>query len=92
MVPSVPAGRLAYRGPVSATRLLVYHALKALARDGLILVVDTGSQRSRPERTRYELTEDGEQEFFTLLRESLWRVSGSPLPMRTGVSFTWLSR
>jgi DNA-binding PadR family transcriptional regulator len=49
----------------------IYNALRTLERDGFI----TGeSSEDKPAKRVYSLTEDGETEFFTLLRESLWRV------------------
>ncbi|MGH3999063.1 MAG: PadR family transcriptional regulator, partial [Pseudonocardiaceae bacterium] len=65
----------------------IYHALKTLTRDGFVRVVETGRRGSRPERTAYELTADGETEFITLLRESLWTVSSYPLPLYAGLAF-----
>lgn len=65
----------------------IYHALKTLTRDGFLHVVETSRCGSRPERTAYELTADGETEFVTLLRESLWTVSSYPLPLYAGLAF-----
>lgn len=65
----------------------IYHALKTLTRDGFLRVTETGRQGSRPERTAYELTADGETEFVTLLRQSLWTVSSYPLPLYAGLAF-----
>ncbi len=55
----------------------VYHALKALTRDGFLRIAETSRRGSRPERTTCELTTDGETEFLTLLRESLWMVAAT---------------
>jgi DNA-binding PadR family transcriptional regulator len=68
----------------------IYHALKSLERDAFLRVAEVGSEGGRPARTTYELTEDGETEFFTLLRESLWRTdssSSSLLAIRAGLPF-----
>ncbi|MGH3935258.1 MAG: PadR family transcriptional regulator [Pseudonocardiaceae bacterium] len=65
----------------------IYHALKTLTRDGFVRVVETGRRGSRPERTAYALTADGEAEFVTLLRESLWTVSSYALPLYAGLAF-----
>lgn len=65
----------------------IYHALKTLTRDGFLRVAETGRQGSRPERTAYELTADGETEFATLLRKSLWTVSSYSLPLHAGLAF-----
>lgn len=65
----------------------IYHALKTLSRDGFLRVAQTGRRGSRPERTAYELTPDGETEFVTLLRGALWTVSSYSLPLYAGLAF-----
>jgi DNA-binding PadR family transcriptional regulator len=65
----------------------IYHALKTLTRDGLMRVVETRRSGSRPERTSYELTANGEKEFITLLRESLCMVSCYALPLYASLAF-----
>ena len=67
----------------------IYNALRTLAREGFIAPVDPGEKP-----TRYTLTEDGEVEFLTLLREALWRVvPNDPARVYTAISFMWaLSR
>ena len=50
----------------------VYHALKAMTREGLLLVHDTTPSTSGgPPRMEYEVTEDGERAYFSLLRTAL---------------------
>jgi DNA-binding PadR family transcriptional regulator len=49
----------------------VYNALRTLERDGFL---SGESSEDKPARRAYSLTEDGETEFFALLREALWRV------------------
>ncbi|GAA2233521.1 PadR family transcriptional regulator [Streptomyces nogalater] len=50
----------------------VYHALKQMARQGLLHAHETApSTAGGPPRTEYEITDRGEEEFFRLLRESL---------------------
>jgi DNA-binding PadR family transcriptional regulator len=50
----------------------VYHALKAMTAEGLLLVHDTSpSEAGGPPRMEYEATDEGEQEYFALLREAL---------------------
>lgn len=49
----------------------IYHALKKLNRDGLLAEVGTDQGSAGPERTVYELTPDGETEFFALLARAL---------------------
>lgn len=65
----------------------VYNALRALAREGFLKEVGTETAMG-PARTSYRLTEDGEGEFFQLLREALWSVdAGDPGRLMTAVSF-----
>jgi DNA-binding PadR family transcriptional regulator len=50
----------------------VYHALKAMTRQGLMLVHETtASTVGGPPRMEYELTEEGERTYLDLLREAL---------------------
>ncbi|NSC23139.1 PadR family transcriptional regulator [Streptomyces albus subsp. chlorinus] len=50
----------------------IYHALKQLAKQGLLLAHDIApSTAGGPPRTEYEITEAGEAEFFRLLRHAL---------------------
>jgi DNA-binding PadR family transcriptional regulator len=67
----------------------IYNALRTLAREGFIAPVDPDEKP-----TRYALTEDGEVEFLTLLREALWQVvPNDPARLYTAISFMWaLSR
>lgn len=52
----------------------IYHALKQMAKEGLLLAHETGpSTAGGPPRTEYELTEAGETVYLDLLRESLRR-------------------
>jgi DNA-binding PadR family transcriptional regulator len=50
----------------------IYFALKKMTADGLLEDVETGRSGSRPEKTLYRLTSDGEAEFQSLLREFWW--------------------
>ncbi|NNH74666.1 PadR family transcriptional regulator [Nocardia uniformis] len=55
-----------------ATSGSVYHALKSLTKDGLLVVHDSmPSAAGGPPRMEYELTEEGEQAYFDLLRSAL---------------------
>jgi DNA-binding PadR family transcriptional regulator len=69
----------------------IYNALRTLERDGFIRAVHT---EGKPARTTYELTDDGETEFLSLLREALWHVvPNDPARIYTAISFLWaLSR
>lgn len=56
----------------SATSGSVYHALKAMTGQGLLLVHETTpSVAGGPPRMEYEVTDEGEQEYFKLLRGAL---------------------
>jgi DNA-binding PadR family transcriptional regulator len=56
----------------TATSGSVYHALKAMAGQGLLLVHETSpSVAGGPPRMEYEVTDAGEQEYFALLRTAL---------------------
>jgi DNA-binding PadR family transcriptional regulator len=47
----------------------LYHTVERLARAGLIEAVETGREGRRPERTVYEITESGRDQFHAELRE-----------------------
>lgn len=50
----------------------IYHALKAMTAQGLLLVHETTpSPAGGPPRMEYEITDDGEQAYLTLLRDAL---------------------
>jgi DNA-binding PadR family transcriptional regulator len=49
----------------------LYHAVERLAKDELIMPVKTDREGRRPERTVYEITEEGRQELATRLRRLL---------------------
>lgn len=56
----------------TATSGSVYHALKSMARQGLLVTHETiPSEAGGPPRIEYELTGEGEEEYFTLLRSAL---------------------
>ncbi len=67
----------------------IYNALRTLERDGFISAVEPDEKP-----IRYALTDDGETEFLTLLREALWQVvPNDPARLYTAISFIWaLSR
>jgi DNA-binding PadR family transcriptional regulator len=67
----------------------IYNALRSLERDGFITPVEAAEKP-----IRYTLTDDGETEFLTLLRETLWQVvPNDPSRLYTAVCFIWaLSR
>lgn len=52
----------------------IYHALRKLADEGRLRAVGTEQVGGRPARTRYEMTDKGEQEFQDLVREYWWEL------------------
>jgi DNA-binding PadR family transcriptional regulator len=50
----------------------IYHALKQMAKQGLLHAHETApSTAGGPPRTEYELTDEGDEEYFSLLRAAL---------------------
>ncbi|RBL80329.1 PadR family transcriptional regulator, partial [Streptomyces cavourensis] len=50
----------------------IYHALKQMAKQGLLLAHETApSTAGGPPRTEYEVTEEGLAEYRTLLRDAI---------------------
>ncbi|MGW1410048.1 PadR family transcriptional regulator [Streptomyces sp. NPDC002403] len=57
----------------------VYHALKQMAKQGLLVAHETApSTAGGPPRTEYEITEQGDEEYFTLLRAALTSYDQKP--------------
>ncbi|MFC5746481.1 PadR family transcriptional regulator [Actinomadura rugatobispora] len=52
----------------------IYHALKQLAKEGLLRAHEVAESDAGPPRTDYEITESGEAEFFRLLRAAVVEV------------------
>src|SRR4051794_41067722 len=66
----------------------IYHALKQMAKQGLMLAHDVApSTAGGPPRTEYELTDAGEEEYFRLLREALVRHDQKIDELTAGVGF-----
>lgn len=65
----------------------IYNALKTLTTEGFLEVVATDQVGGRPERTTYQLTAAGDQEFRSLLREEWWTVRPPIDPLMAAVSF-----
>jgi DNA-binding PadR family transcriptional regulator len=65
----------------------IYNALKTLVQDGALEVRGTGRQGARPERTVYQLTPGGEQEFQRLVRQTLWGSRLPNHPLLAGLAF-----
>jgi DNA-binding PadR family transcriptional regulator len=59
----------------------IYSAIRTLEKDGCIAVHSRESEESRPERTTYVITGEGEKEFQVLLRETWWSVRSSTEPL-----------
>ncbi|MEV0286640.1 PadR family transcriptional regulator [Kribbella sp. NPDC050820] len=67
----------------------IYTGLRTLAKHGYLQELEDGAA-SRPGRTSYKLTTDGETEYFSLLRQMLWHVDGfHPDRMMVTLSFLW---
>ncbi|WP_328398135.1 PadR family transcriptional regulator [Streptomyces sp. NBC_00390] len=66
----------------------IYHALKQMAKQGLLHAHETApSTAGGPPRTEYELTGQGTEEYFTLLRESLTAYDEKLDVLSAGVGF-----
>lgn len=65
----------------------VYSALKTLERDQQIEVVSTDQRGTRPARTVYRLTPEGEKTFGSLLRDAWWRVEAPVDPLSPAITF-----
>jgi DNA-binding PadR family transcriptional regulator len=59
----------------------IYGAIRTLEKDGAIAVHAHEPGGSRPDRTTYVLTQEGEHEFQLLLRESWWSVKAPAEPL-----------
>ncbi|HZG05710.1 MAG TPA: PadR family transcriptional regulator [Streptomyces sp.] len=66
----------------------IYHALKQMAKQGLLVAHDTApSTAGGPPRTEYELTDAGEEEFLRLLRWALTAHDEKPDVLTAGIGF-----
>ncbi|MGF1342411.1 PadR family transcriptional regulator [Streptomyces flavovirens] len=66
----------------------IYHALKQMAKQGLLLAHETApSTAGGPPRTEYEITEQGTQEYLSLLRSSLTSYDQSMDVLSAGIGF-----
>jgi DNA-binding PadR family transcriptional regulator len=63
----------------------IYGALKTLQQEGLIAVVDTERQGTRPARTTYRVTDEGEKEYHAMLRDAWWDAKPGPHPLLSAV-------
>jgi DNA-binding PadR family transcriptional regulator len=65
----------------------VYHAVDRLAADGMVRLVETSRDGRRPERSVYEITEDGSTRFYEELTDLLMTPSEDRLPFTIALSF-----
>ncbi|MEV0715966.1 PadR family transcriptional regulator [Asanoa sp. NPDC050611] len=65
----------------------IYHGLRKLTEEGMLREVGTDQVGGRPARTSYEITDKGEAEFETLLRDLWWNVSPPTDPFFAAFSF-----
>ncbi|MFJ8882633.1 PadR family transcriptional regulator [Streptomyces sp. NPDC102402] len=66
----------------------IYHALKQMAKQGLLLAHEVApSTAGGPPRTEYEITDQGVQEYFTLLRASLTAYDQGVDVLSAGIGF-----
>ncbi|MGQ5224926.1 PadR family transcriptional regulator [Streptomyces sp. MN3] len=64
----------------------IYHALKQMAKQGLLVAHETApSTAGGPPRTEYEVTEQGTEEYFRLLREALTSYDQKPDVLSAGL-------
>ena len=78
------------RGKHESVRLRyssLYSVVGALEREGLIVPKETVREGRRPERTVYEITGDGREEFLTWLRELLREPVKEYTQFAAGLSF-----
>jgi DNA-binding PadR family transcriptional regulator len=68
----------------------VYNALRSLTKQGFLEEVGTEAEGGRPARTTYRLTEAGEEEYWSLLREGLIELAPhEPANLLASWSFAW---
>ncbi|MET7365310.1 PadR family transcriptional regulator [Streptomyces sp. NPDC005566] len=66
----------------------IYHALKQMAKQGLLLAHETApSTVGGPPRTEYEITERGTEEFLSLLRAALTSYDQNMDVLSAGIGF-----
>jgi DNA-binding PadR family transcriptional regulator len=59
----------------------IYGAIRTLVKDGCVAEHERSGGDTRPERTTYVLTGEGEKEFQMLLREAWWKVTAPKEPL-----------
>ncbi|URN17122.1 MULTISPECIES: PadR family transcriptional regulator [Streptomyces] len=66
----------------------IYHALKQMAKQGLLRAHETApSTAGGPPRTEYEITDEGTEEYFALLRQALTAHDQKPDSLAAALGF-----
>ncbi|MFJ2821802.1 PadR family transcriptional regulator [Streptomyces toxytricini] len=66
----------------------IYHALKQMAKEGLLLAHEVApSTAGGPPRVEYEMTEQGTEEYFALLRQALTSYDQKMDVLSAGIGF-----
>lgn len=65
----------------------IYHALRALTKEGHLLALDVASSDLGPPRTEYEITPSGSEEYFSLMREAIAVPDSRPDMLCSGLVF-----
>jgi DNA-binding PadR family transcriptional regulator len=65
----------------------IYHGLRKLTEEELLREVATEQVGARPARTTYEITEKGQAEFESLVRNYWWNLASPPDPFMAAFSF-----
>jgi DNA-binding PadR family transcriptional regulator len=65
----------------------IYHALKKLAEEGMLVEVATERVGTRPARTTYRTTAKGDAEFEELLRQYWWELDQPVDPFLSAMGF-----
>jgi DNA-binding PadR family transcriptional regulator len=65
----------------------IYHALRKLTEEGLLVEVATEQVGSRPARTTYAMTDKGVEEYQDLLRKYWWTYQSPIDPFLAGFAF-----
>ena len=71
----------------------IYSGLRTLARHGLLAETESSDEGRSAGRTVYQLTAEGDEMYFRLLREELWQVKPvDSTGLMTALSFMWSLR
>jgi DNA-binding PadR family transcriptional regulator len=75
---------------MKVTHGTLYSTVERLAATGLIQPVETSREGRRPERTVYEITDDGRDQLLDALRAELMRTTADYPRLATGLAFASL--